>query len=65
MPKGNTEAYLIDNYGNTVHSWDTGYAPSNSCYLPGTGNFLQTADMGNSIFDAAGTGESGVYIFEF
>jgi hypothetical protein len=56
MPKGNTEAYLMDNYGNTVHSWDTGYAPSNSCYLPGTGNFLQTADMGDSIFDAAGTG---------
>ncbi|KPA13040.1 Arylsulfotransferase [Candidatus Magnetomorum sp. HK-1] len=56
MPLYSTEAYLINNYGNTIHSWDTGYNPSNSCYLLSSGNFLQTADMGDSIFDAAATG---------
>jgi len=56
MPMNSTVAYLIDNYGNTIQSWDAGYNPSNAVYFLENGDLLQTADLGVSVFDAAGTG---------
>lgn len=56
MPFTGTEVYLIDNYGNTVHSWDSGSRSALSVYLLDNGNLLQTVDMNNSTFDEAGAG---------
>lgn len=51
-------AYLIDNEGHLVHSWDCGFSPGQSCYLLENGHLLYTARAGfiNPIFGGGGEG---------
>jgi hypothetical protein len=51
-----TTAYLMDNDGNMVHSWDTGYPPGNSMYLMENGELLVTGNVGNTNFGMGGAG---------
>jgi len=51
-----TTAYLMDNDGNFVHSWDTAYRPGNSMYLLENGELLRTGNVGNTTFNAGGEG---------
>lgn len=52
------KAYLIDNEGHLVHSWDCGFSPGQSCYLLENGNLLYTARAGytNPVFGGGGEG---------
>jgi hypothetical protein len=47
---------LMDNNGNTVHTWDTNYRPGNSMYLLENGELLHTGNVGNTTFTAGGAG---------
>ncbi len=49
-------AYLMDNDGNFVHSWDTGYRPGNAMYLLENSELLHTGKVNNATFDAGGAG---------
>jgi len=51
-----TTAYLMDNAGNFVHSWDTAYTPGNSMYLLENGQLLRTGNVGSTTFTAGGRG---------
>ena len=51
-----TTAYLMDNDGNFVHSWETGYRPGNSMYLLENSELLHTGNVNNSTFNAGGAG---------
>ena len=42
-PMYSTTTYLIDNYGRSVHTWESGYLPGNSAYLLRNGNLLRAA----------------------
>ena len=53
-----TTAYLMDNNGNFVHSWDTAYRPGNSMYFLEDGELLRTGNVGNTTFNAGG--EAGI-----
>ncbi len=61
-PIGYTSAYLIDNQGRLVHSWDCGYEPGQSCYLLENGHLLYSAkpEISNPVF--SGGGEGGMII---
>ncbi|MCP4023425.1 MAG: DUF1566 domain-containing protein [Desulfobacteraceae bacterium] len=48
--------YLMNNDGNIVQSWDTGYRPGNAIYLLENGELLHTGNVGNSTFNAGGAG---------
>ena len=51
-----TTAYLMDNDGNFVHSWETGYRPGNAMYFLDNGLLLHTGNVGNTSFDTGGAG---------
>lgn len=55
-PLNSTTVDLMDNYGNIVHTWDTGYHPGLSVYLLADGELLHTANAGNTSFVAGGAG---------
>ena len=55
-PIGSKTIYLMDNDGNTVHSWATDYRPGQSVYLLEDGTLLRTANTGDTIFNAGGAG---------
>ncbi len=52
-----TTAYLMDNGGDFVHSWATGYRPGNAMYLLEDGELLHTGNVGNTTFNAGGAGD--------
>ncbi len=56
MPINSTTTYLIDNDGNTVHSWDGNLNPALSVYLLENGNLLRTGKTQNDVFDVSGRG---------
>ena len=45
-PKHDTITYLMDNDGNIVHSWRSGYEPGQSVYLLENGNLLHASFIG-------------------
>ncbi len=51
-----TTAYLMDNDGNFVHSWETEYSPGNSMYFSENGSLLHTGKIGNTTFTTGGAG---------
>lgn len=51
-----TTAYLMDNDGNVVHSWETGYTPGNAMYLIDGGSLLHTGNVRAANFDVGGAG---------
>ena len=51
-----TTAYLMDNNGNFVHSWETGYRPGNAMYFLENGLLLHTGNVGNTTFGSGGAG---------
>ncbi len=55
-PLNSTTVYLMDNNGNTVHSWNTGYRPGNAVYLLDNGLLLATGNVGNATFGVGGAG---------
>jgi len=55
-PLRTTTTYLMDNDGNLVHSWDTGYTPGNAVYLLESGELLHTGGVRNATFSAGGAG---------
>ncbi|MCP4345241.1 MAG: DUF1565 domain-containing protein [Desulfobacterales bacterium] len=56
MPINSSTTYLIDNDGNTVHSWDSNFDPALSVYLLENGNLMRTAKIQNDVFDVSGRG---------
>jgi len=55
-PMGSATTYLMDNDGNTVHSWTSDYRPGVSVYLLEDGTLLRTASTGDTTFNAGGAG---------
>ena len=55
-PLNSTTTYLIDNDGNTVHSWNSSYHPGNAVYFLENGELLHTGNIGNTTFIAGGAG---------
>jgi len=51
-----TTAYLMDNKGTFVHSWNTRYRPGNAMYLLENGLLLHTGNVGNTTFGSGGAG---------
>jgi hypothetical protein len=51
-----TTAYLVDEDGTAVHSWETSHPPGHSMYLLENGELLRTGDVGNTTFEAGGAG---------
>jgi len=47
-PSGSTTTYLINNSGDVVYTWESGYKPALSVYLLENGNILRTAFPGFS-----------------
>ncbi len=56
IPNSNTNTYLLDNCGEVVHGWASGYRPGNVAYLLENGNLLRTGRIPNSSFNAGGSG---------
>ncbi|MFC1452590.1 DUF1566 domain-containing protein [Verrucomicrobiota bacterium] len=55
-PIRSTETYLMDNSGNTVHTWSSGYTAGNSVYLLEDGTLLRAANTGDTTFNVGGAG---------
>ncbi len=55
-PIGSKTTYLMDNDGNTVHSWAGDYRPGNSVYFLKDGTLLRTANTGDTTFNTGGAG---------
>ena len=55
-PLNATTTYLMDNDGNTVHTWESSYRPGNSVYLLENGELLRTGTTNSDDFDAGGKG---------
>jgi hypothetical protein len=55
-PLRTTTAYLVDNDGDVVHTWDTELTPGNSLYLLEDGTLLYTGGARNSTFQTGGAG---------
>jgi hypothetical protein len=53
-PIGSKTTYLMDNDGNTVHSWAGDYRPGQSVYLLEDSTLLRTANTGDTTFNAGG-----------
>lgn len=45
-PMASTIAYLIDNSGEVIHTWESDYNPALSVYLLENGSILRTASLG-------------------
>lgn len=52
----NEKAYLIDNCGFTVNTWDTNYKPGLTLYLLENGNLLRPGRIVNTSFSGGGIG---------
>ncbi len=57
-PKQNIMTYLIDNYGEVVHTWKSNYPPGQSAYLLSNGNLIRAATINNPNINTGG-GEGG------
>lgn len=55
-PLASTNTYLIDKCGRQVKTWTSAYTPGASVYLLEDGSLLRTGNVGNTIFNAGGTG---------
>lgn len=58
-PMTSTITYLMDEEGNTVHTWESEYNPGASVYLLENGNLLRTGSLGpqgNETFKGGGSG---------
>ena len=56
-PLNSTVVYLIDSFGDLIHSWETGHRPGNSVYLMENGHLLHTAQLAaETRFTAGGVG---------
>lgn len=58
-PMGSTTTSLIDNNGDTYHSWNTGYRPALSAYLLEDGSLMRTAQLTGPGQSFNGTGGAG------
>ncbi len=54
-PMNSQTVSLLNNDGNTVHSWNTGYRPGLSSYLLENGLLLHTGSIENSTFTSSQT----------
>jgi hypothetical protein len=61
-PMQSTESYLIDELGNTVHSWQSAYRPGLSVYLLESGELLRPGVVSNkpTTFQGQYGGSAGV-----
>ena len=55
-PIGSKTTYLMDNNGNTVHSWTGDYRPGQAVYLLEDSTLLRTANTGDVTFNVGGAG---------
>ncbi len=55
-PKHNTDVYLMNNAGQIVNQWKTGYYPGQSVYLKPNGNLLHTCMVRSRSFTGGGEG---------
>ena len=55
-PNTSTNTYLMDNNGNTVHTWSSAHRPGQSVYLLEDGTLMRTANTGTSAFGSGGAG---------
>src|SRR4028119_1590326 len=55
-PQSSTTTYLMDKCGKSVHAWTNTRRPGLSVYLLEDGSLLRTANVGNTTFNAGGTG---------
>jgi len=55
-PMSDTVSYLIDDFGEVKHQWQSSSRPGLSVYLLPSGNLLRTGADNNGSFDAGGKG---------
>ena len=55
-PMSDTASYLIDDFGEVKHQWQSSSRPGLSVYLLPNGNLLRTGTDNNGSFDAGGKG---------
>ena len=55
-PMPSTTTYLIDNCGELVHSWPSGFRPGLSTYLLADGTLLRPGNTQNQTFGGGGSG---------
>ncbi|MGB0839427.1 MAG: hypothetical protein ACPGXL_04765, partial [Chitinophagales bacterium] len=55
-PNGSDNAYLIDNCGYSVNTWETGERPGLSAYLLNNGDLLRTVRENSGTFNGGGIG---------
>lgn len=55
-PMASTDTYLMDNDGNIVHTWASGYRPGLSVYLLEDGTLMRTTNRNNTTFNSGGSG---------
>ncbi|WP_339132978.1 MAG: aryl-sulfate sulfotransferase [Candidatus Electrothrix sp. GW3-4] len=55
-PLSDTTTYLMDNDGNTVHTWASSYTPGHAVYLLENGQLLHTGKADNTTFEGGGAG---------
>ena len=53
-PMQSTTTYLIDNYGDVIHTWPSDYLPGESVYMLGDGSILRTIKLSFSEGGAGG-----------
>lgn len=58
-PMSSGETLLIDQSGNTVHSWNSSYKPGLAAYLQQDGSIYRAGNMNNGAFGQAG-GKGGI-----
>lgn len=55
-PNFSTKTYLINNCGEVVHQWSSGFTPGNSVYLLENGNLLRAGKISNDDITFGGVG---------
>ncbi|MFY0688996.1 MAG: aryl-sulfate sulfotransferase [Cyclobacteriaceae bacterium] len=55
-PHADTKAYLIDNCGDKVHSWESNYFPGNAVYLTEDGSLYKAGKTSDTVINAGGAG---------
>ncbi|PCJ27477.1 MAG: hypothetical protein COA96_02975 [SAR86 cluster bacterium] len=55
-PISSNTSYLIDDFGEVMHQWESTSSPKLSAYLLASGNLLRTGNVATGFFDSGGKG---------
>ncbi|MDZ4714072.1 MAG: aryl-sulfate sulfotransferase [Cytophagales bacterium] len=64
-PTNTKKAYLIDNCGRVINTWDSQYAAAHTIYLKPNGHLVRTNLLTNAVVDGGGGSGGGVEILDW